>query len=103
MMNDCLYGQISYNSSLSDAVQLKLGHNLKLFLIEMKAATGKDNAEYVIGPAKEMPTSLVPISYAPVLIRIPRLCGDPMKITEWWMRRQVGKRLIVVLMYILIE
>jgi hypothetical protein len=38
MLNDPLYGQISYNSSLSNAFKLKLGHNVQLFLIEMKAA-----------------------------------------------------------------
>jgi hypothetical protein len=31
MMNDPLYGQISYNSSLSNAFKLKLGHNVQLF------------------------------------------------------------------------
>jgi hypothetical protein len=49
-MNDRLSGQISYNSSLSNAFKLKLGHNVKLFLVEMKAATGKDIAEHVIWP-----------------------------------------------------
>jgi len=40
MINDPLYGQISYNSSLSNAFKLKLGQNVKLFLVEMTAATG---------------------------------------------------------------
>jgi hypothetical protein len=31
MMNDPLYGQISYNSSLSNAFRLKLGHDVQLF------------------------------------------------------------------------
>jgi hypothetical protein len=44
MMNDRLSGQISYNSSLSNAFKLKLGHDVKLSLVEMKAATGKDIA-----------------------------------------------------------
>jgi len=40
MLNDPLSGQISYNSSLSNAFKLKLGHNVQLLLVEMKAATG---------------------------------------------------------------
>ena len=64
MMNDPLYGQISYNSSLSNAFKLKLGHNVQLFLIEMKAATGKEIAEHVMRPAKVIPASLVTVSYA---------------------------------------
>jgi hypothetical protein len=47
-MNDCLSGQISYNSSLSNAFKLRLGHDVKLFLVEMKAARGKDIAEHII-------------------------------------------------------
>jgi len=97
-MNDHLYGQTSYNSSLSNAFKLKLGHNLKLFLVEMKAATGKDIAEHIIRLVKVIPVSLVPVSYAPLLMRILRLRREPMKMKEWWMRRQMGKRLIVVLM-----
>jgi len=31
MMNDPLYGQITYNSSLSNAFKLNLGHNVTLF------------------------------------------------------------------------
>jgi hypothetical protein len=63
-MNDHLSCQISYNSSLSNAFKLKLGHNVKLFLVEMKAATGKDIAEHVIRLVKVIPASLVPVSYA---------------------------------------
>jgi len=64
MMNDPLYGQISYNSSLSNAFKLKLGHDVQLFLIEMNAATGKDIAKHVRRPAKVIPASLVTVSYA---------------------------------------
>jgi hypothetical protein len=41
MMNNPLYGQISYNSSLSNAFKLKLGQNVKLFVVEQKAAQGR--------------------------------------------------------------
>jgi hypothetical protein len=48
MLNDPLYGHIPYNSSLSNAFKLKLGHNVQQFLVEMKAAPGKENAEHII-------------------------------------------------------
>jgi hypothetical protein len=48
MMNDPLDGEILYNSSLSNVFKLKLGHNVNLFLVEMKAPTVKDIAEHVM-------------------------------------------------------
>jgi hypothetical protein len=39
IMNDPLYGQISSNSSHSNAFKLNLGHNVQLFLVKMQAAT----------------------------------------------------------------
>ena len=62
MMNNPLYGQISYNSSLSNAFKLKLGHNVNVFLVEMQTSAGKDIAEHVIRPAKKIPASLVMVS-----------------------------------------
>jgi hypothetical protein len=41
MMNNPLYGQILYNSSLSNAFKLKLEDDVQLFFVKMKAATGK--------------------------------------------------------------
>jgi hypothetical protein len=64
----------------------------------MKAARGKDIAQHVIRRVKVIPASLVPGSYAPMLIRILRLRSEPMKTKEWWWRRQVEKRLIVLIM-----
>jgi hypothetical protein len=64
MKNDPLYDQISYDSSLSNAFKLKQGHKVNVFLVEMKAATGKDNAEHVMRPAKVIAASLVPVKYA---------------------------------------
>jgi hypothetical protein len=64
MMNAHLYGPISYSSSLSNAFKLKLGHDVQLFLIEMKAARGKDIAQHVMRPAKVIPASLFMVSYA---------------------------------------
>ena len=68
LMNDLQYGQISFNSSCSNAFKLKLGHHLKLFLVEMKAATGRDIAEHVMKPAKVIPATLVTVSYAALQI-----------------------------------
>jgi hypothetical protein len=90
MLNDPLYGQISYHSSLSNAFKLKLGHNVQQFLIEMNAATGKDIVERVIRPAKEIPASLVMVSYAPLVIRIHRLQRYPMKMKEWWISSSIN-------------
>jgi hypothetical protein len=64
VINDPLYGQISFNSSLSNSLKLKLGHDVQLFFVVMKAATGKEIAEHVMRPAQVIPTSLVTISYA---------------------------------------
>jgi hypothetical protein len=83
MMNDPLYGQTSYNSSLSNALKLKLGHNVRLFLREMKAAAGKDIAENIIRAAKAIPASLVMVSYAPLRLSIHRFWRYQMKMKEW--------------------
>jgi hypothetical protein len=72
MVNDRLYVQISSHSFLSNAFKMKMRHNVKRFLVEMKAATGKDIAEHVIRPVKVIPAYLTPVSYAPLLICILR-------------------------------
>jgi len=98
MMNDPLYGHISYTSSLSKAIKLKLGNNRKQVLVEIKVAKGKDIAEYEIKPARVIPTNLLTVRYTPLLISTLGHRRDLMKITEWWTRLQVGQRLTVVLM-----
>jgi hypothetical protein len=98
MMNDPLYGQISYNSSPCNAFKLKLGYNVKLGCVEIKAATGNNIAEYVIRPAMVLPASLVKVRNTPLLIRMFGLQRYPMEMRKWWMIRQVGKRLTLVLM-----
>jgi hypothetical protein len=70
IMNDPLSGQISYNSSLSNAFKLKLGHNVKQFLVDMKPVPGKDIAKYVMKAAKVIPATLVTVSHTPLLISI---------------------------------
>jgi hypothetical protein len=42
-----MYGQISYNCWLSKAFKLKLGHNRKLFLVEIQRVTVMEIAEHV--------------------------------------------------------
>jgi hypothetical protein len=98
MMNVRLAGQISYNSSLSNTSQLKLAHYVRLFLVEMQAATGKDIAEHVFRPVNVITASLVPVIDATLLISILRLGKEPKKMKVWWMRRKMGNRLIVVIM-----
>jgi hypothetical protein len=76
---------------------------VKLFSVEMKAATGKHIAQHVIRRGKVIPATLVLVSYAPQQISILRLWREPLKMKEWWMKRHVGKTLIVVIMSDLIE
>jgi len=52
MINNLIYGQISYNCCLSNAFKLKLEYNVKIFVAEMMRATGKETAKYVIRPTK---------------------------------------------------
>jgi hypothetical protein len=59
MINDPIYGQISYNCCLSSAFKLKLGHNMKIFVLEMKRATGKEIAEHVIRLTKVIPLAVL--------------------------------------------
>jgi len=103
MMNDPSHWQISSNSSLSNALKFKLWHDFNLFLAEMKAVTGKDIVEHIMRPAKVIPATLVKVTYAPLLIGKLTLLTDLMKLKEWWMRKQVGKRLIVGEMWVLME
>ena len=59
MINDPTYGQILYNCCLSNAVKLKLGHNVNIFVVEMLRATGKETAEHVIRPTKVIPLAVL--------------------------------------------
>jgi hypothetical protein len=64
MINDPVYCQLSYNSSLSNAFKLILEQNVKQSLGELKAAAGKDIAEHAMRPAKVIPDSIVMVSYS---------------------------------------
>jgi len=50
MINGSIYGQILYNYCLSNAFKLKLGHNPKIFLLEVERATAKENAKHIVRP-----------------------------------------------------
>jgi len=65
---DPVNGPILYNSCLSNPFKLKLGNSLKLVLVEMKAATGKEIVHHIINLAKVIPAGHVTITYPPLLI-----------------------------------
>jgi len=98
MIMDPIYGQISYNCCLSNAFKLKIGHYLKIFLVEMKRATGKEIAEYIIRPAKVIPASHVKARCAQLLIITHRHWKVLKRVEERRERRMVGMRMILVLM-----
>jgi hypothetical protein len=89
MMNDPLYGHISCNSSICTGFKLKLGYNVKQFLLKMESAMGKNIVEHVIRLAKVISASLLTVRYAPLLLSILTLRGTIMILKEWWMGRQV--------------
>jgi len=59
IINNPIYGQISYNSCLSNTFKFKIGHNVKIFVVEMMRATGKEIAEHVIRPTKVIPLAVL--------------------------------------------
>jgi len=59
IINDPIHGQISYNSCLSNTFKLQLGHNVKVFVLEMNQATAKEIAEFVITPTKVIPLAVL--------------------------------------------
>jgi len=59
MINNPIYGQISYNCCFSNTFKLKLGHNVKIFRVKMMRATGKETAEHVIRPTKVIPLAIL--------------------------------------------
>ena len=100
MMNDPIYGQISYNCCLPNASELKLGHNVKIFVVNMMRATGKGIAERVIRPTKVICTSRVKASHEQLLIIIHGVWKVLNRVEEMEKRRErriVGMRMILVL------
>jgi len=102
MITDPGCGQILYNCCLSNSFKLKHAHDLKIFLVEMKRATAKDIAEHITRPAKVIPPSRVKARCAQLLIIIHRHWKVLKSVEERREMRMVGKRMILVLMYVLI-
>jgi len=98
IMNDPIYGQISYNCCLANAFKLKLRHNPEIFLVEIKRATGKEIEEDVIGTAKVIPASCVKVRCAQLLNIMHRPWKVLKRVEEKRGWRMVGKRMILVLM-----
>ena len=98
MIIDPIYGQISYNCCLSNNLKLKLGHNPKIFLVEMKSATAHEIVEHAIRPAKVIAASRVKDRCAQLQIIIHRLWQVLKKVEERRERRMVGKRIMLELM-----
>jgi hypothetical protein len=67
---DPIYGQISYHCWLANASNFKLGHYLRICLVEMRRATGKEIAAHVFRPLKIIPASRVKARCAQLLIII---------------------------------
>jgi hypothetical protein len=103
MILNPIYGQISYNCCHSNAFRLKLGYNPKTNIVDMKRATVKEIAKYIIRPAMVLPGTSVKFGCAQQLIMIARLCNMLTRVEERRERRIVGKRMILVLTQALIE
>jgi len=101
MINDPIYGQISYNCCLSNAFKLTLGHNVKTFVVDMTRGTGKEIAEHVTRPTKVIRTRRVKARREQLLIIIHRIWKVLKRVEEREKRRErrmVGTRIILVLM-----
>ena len=73
MLNDPIYWKLSYNSCIPNVSTLKLEHNLKLSLGEMRSAIGKEIAEHILRPGKIIPASNVRASCVHLLVILHRL------------------------------
>jgi hypothetical protein len=59
IVNDSIYGQISYNCCLSNTFKLKHGHNGKAIVVEIMRVTGKETDQPGIGPRKVIPLAVL--------------------------------------------
>jgi len=98
MMNDPIYGQISYNCCLWNAFKLKLGQNPKIFLVEMKRATRKVIAKQIIRLLNVILTSRVKARCVQLLFITHWLWKVLNRVKERRKRRMAGQRMILVLM-----
>jgi len=95
---DPIYGQISFNCCLSNTLKVKLGHNPKIYLVEIKRATQMEIAEHLIGPTKVIPGSRIKARCPQMLTVIHRLWTILMSVEVRRERRMVGKRMVLELM-----
>jgi len=98
MIMDSIHGQISYNSCHSKAVKLKLGNNLRIVVVKIKQAPGKEIANIFIRLAKVIPASSLQARCAQQLIMIYRRWKVLMRVEERRERSMVAKTMILVLM-----
>ena len=100
-INDPIYGQISYNCCLSNPFKLKLGDNVKIIVVQVMRATGKEIAEHVIRPTNEIRPSRVKARREQLVIIIHRYCTVLKGVEKREKRRErrmVGTRMILVSM-----
>jgi len=48
-----------YSCCVSNAFKLKLGHNVKIFVVAMMRVTGKGIAKHIIRPTKVIPLAVL--------------------------------------------
>jgi len=98
ILDNDLFGQVSYYFCLSNVVKLKLGHNPKIVLVEKKRARRKVIGKHVIGPVKVLPTNRIKARCVQLRIIINTLWKVLKRVEERRERRMVGKRMILELM-----
>jgi len=98
MVMHSIYGQISYNCCLSNALQLKLGHHLKIFLVKIRGGIRMEISDHAIQPAKVIRTSQVQARYAHLLLISHTLRNVLKRVEDRRERRIAGKRMLLVLM-----
>jgi len=103
LMNNPIYDQTLYNCGFSNTFKWKLGHNVKVFLVELQVVIEKNDGEYVIWPAKLVPTSLIQARNANQLVISLRRYNVQRKIPQWRVIRMMSQRLVVVLLWVLNE
>jgi len=103
MIMNPIYGQICNNCCLSKGFKSKLGHNPKIFLLEIQRGTEKEFGEHIIRLTKVIPAGRVKARCAQLLIIKQRLWKVPKRVEERRERMMVGQRMILVLMKVWIE
>jgi hypothetical protein len=95
---DPIHGQISYLCCFSNLFKLKLGHNAKMLLVEIKQSPGKEITTDLVRPVKVITLSGVNVGCVQILIIIQRFWKVLKWVEQWRERRIVGKEMIHGLM-----